>query len=181
MLNIPASALAQTGRCLLALTLTLGGGAARTPAPAAPLTAAAPAPGPAVYYLDGKLSDKTTVDGLDPKSIAYMNVLSEEEARKAFGAASGTVAIIVTTANQNSAAVLALNKKVGPLISATPAQNAAIAAGQAYIAKTYPNAKLHFIGPDHKADPAAPRYHAEIEDGGQVKQLHLDDKGQPVQ
>lgn len=180
MFNTPASALAQTGRYLLAITLTLGIAAALTPATAAPLTAVAPAPSPAVYYLDGKLSDKATVDGLSPKSIAYMNVLSEEEARKAFGTASGTVAIVVTIANQNSAAVLALNKKTKPLIPATPAQKATAAAAEAYITKTYPNAKLHFIGPDRKADPSAPRYHAEIEDGGQTKQLYFDAKGQPL-
>ncbi|MBH8570081.1 hypothetical protein KB206_14420 [Microvirga sp. STS02] len=185
MMNSPASALAQTGRYLLALPLALGlalgVGAALSPAAAAPSTLAAP--GPAVYYLDGKLSDKATVDALDPKSIAFMNVLDEKQARQVFGAASGSVAIIVTTANQNSDAVLALNKKmdkVAPLVPATPEQKAAIAAAQEYLLKTYPNAKVHFIGPGRKTDPAAPRYRAEFEDGGQTKQQYFDAKGQPV-
>ena len=34
------------------------------------------------------------------------------QARQVFGVASGAVAIVVTTANQNSAAVLALNERV---------------------------------------------------------------------
>lgn len=187
MMNSPASSLAQAGRYLLALPLalglTIGGGAALAPATAAPLATSAAAPGPAVYYLDGKLSDKATVEAVDPKSVAYFNILDEKAARQVFGAASGSVAIVVTTANQNSAAVLALNKKVervAPLVPATPAQKAATAAIQAYIEKTYPNAKVHFVGPDRKADPAAPRYRAEFEDGGQTRQQQFDGQGQPV-
>ena len=186
MMNSPASALAQTGRYLLALPLALGlalgVGAALSPAVAAPAARAA-APGPAVYYLDGQLSDKATVDALDQKSIAYIHMLDEKQSRQVFGAASGAVAIIVTTANQNSAAVLALNKKVdkvAPLVPATPEQKAAIAAAQEYLQKTYPNAKLNFIGPDRKAGTAAPRYRAQFEDGGQTKMQYFDAKGQPI-
>ncbi|MCC3154211.1 M56 family metallopeptidase [Hymenobacter sp. BT770] len=186
MMNSPASALAQTGRYLLALPLAVGlavgVGAALSPAAAAPVTQTA-APGPAVYYLDGKLSDKAAVYALDQKSIAYIHMLDEKQARQAFGAASGAVAIVVTTANQNSAAVLALNEKVdkvAPLVPATPEQKAAIAAAQAYLLKNYPNAKLQFIGPDSKADAAAPRYRAQFQDGGQTKQQYFDAQGQPV-
>ena len=186
MMNSPASAFAQTGRYLLALPLALGlavgVGTVLSPAAAAP-SALATAPGPAVYYLDAKLSNKATVDALDPKSIAYFNVLGEKEARQVFGPASGSVAIVVTTANKNSAAVLALTKKidrVAPLVPATPAQKAAIAATQAYILKTYPNAKVNFIGPDHKANTAAPHYRAEFENDGHTTQQHFDEKGQPV-
>ena len=184
MMNSPASSLAQAGRYLLALPLalglTIGAGAALAPATAAPMAAA---PGPAVYYLDGKLSTKAAVDALDPKTIAYMNVLKAESARQVFGKASGDVAIIVTTANQNSTAVLALNEKVArvaPLTPATPAQQAAIAAAQAYLLKTYPNAKVHLIGPDQKAGTAAPRYRAEFEEGGQNRRQYFDAQGQPV-
>ena len=184
MLNIPASALAQTGRYLLALTLVLGGGATLTPATAAPLTAKATAADPAAYYLNGKLSDKATVDGLDPKSIAFMNVLEEATARKVFGTATGGVVIVVTKDNQNSAAVLALNNKIArmaPLVPATPAQKAATAAVEAYIKKTYPNAAVHSIsGPRPLPGATAPRYKAEIKDGGQTKQLYFDANGQPV-
>ncbi len=187
MMNSPASALAQTGRYLLALPLALGLAlgisATLAPAAAAPLVAGAAAPGPAVYYLDGKLSDKATVDALDPKSIAYFNVLGEKEAHQVFGPASGSVAIVVTTANQNSAAVLALNQKiarVAPLVPATPAQKAAVAAVQAYLLKTYPNAKVHFIGTRPNSDATAPPYRAEFEDGGQTKQQSFDAQGQPV-
>ncbi|MGY3088167.1 hypothetical protein ACVWYF_001200 [Hymenobacter sp. UYAg731] len=186
MMNSPASALAQTGRYLLALPLTLGlalgVGAALSPAAAAP-SALAAAPGPAVYYLDGKLSDKATVDALDQKSIVFVNVLKEETARQVFGAATGGVVVVVTKAHENSADVRALNDKiakVAPLVPATPAQQAAIAAAQAYLLKTYPNAKVQLIAPDRKADPAAPRYRAEFEDGGRTKQQYFDAQGQPV-
>ena len=184
MMNSAASSRAQAGRYLLALPLalglTLGLGAALPPAAARPTAAA---PGPAAYYLDGKLSDKATVDALDPKSIAYVNMLGEKEARQVFGPASGPVAIVVTTANQNSAAVRALSLKidrVAPLVPATPAQQAAIATAQAYLLKTYPQAKVRFVGPDAKAGPAAPRYRAEFEDGGQPRQQYFDAQGQPV-
>ena len=188
MMNAPASALAQTGRYLLALplalSLALGVGAALSPATAAPATQAA-ASGPVIYYLDGKLSDKATVEALDQKSIAYINMLNEKQARQVFGPASGAVAIVVTTANQNSDAVLALKKKVdkvAPLVPATPEQKAAVAAAQEYLQKTYPNAKVNFIGPgpDRKPGADAPRYRAQFEDGGQTKMQYFDAKGQPV-
>ncbi|GAB3859289.1 hypothetical protein GCM10028822_35600 [Hymenobacter terrigena] len=186
MMNSPASALAQTGRYLLAvplaLGLALGAGAALSPAVAAPATQTA-APSPAVYYLDGKLSDKAAVYALDPKSIAYIHMLDEKQARQVFGGASGAVAIVVTTANQNSDAVSALNKKVdkvAPMVPATPEQKAAMAAAQEYLQKTYPNAKVNAIGPDTKAGTAAPRYRAQFEDGGQTKVQYFDAKGQPV-
>ena len=186
MMNSPASSLAQAGRYLLALPLalglTLGVSAALLPAAAAPAARPA-ASGPTVYYLDGKLSTKAAVDALDPKSIAYFNVLGGKEARQVFGEASPDVAIVVTTANQNSAAVLALNKKVArvaPLTPATPAQQAAIAAAQAYLLKTYPNANVRLVGPARQAGAAAPRYRAEFEDGGQTRQQYFDAQGQPV-
>lgn len=186
MMNTPASALTQTGRYLLALPLALslavGVGAVLSPAAAAP-AALTTALAPVVYYLDGKLSDKATVDALDPKTIAYINFVKEKEARQVFGPASGQIAIVVTIANQHSTAVLALNKRVdrvAPLVPATPAQQVAIAAAQAYLLKTYPNAKVIFIGPDHKASTTAPRYRADFEDGGQTKQQYFNAQGQPV-
>ena len=185
-MNTPASALAQTGRYLLALPLALslavGVGAVLSPAVAAPV-ALTTVLASVVYYLDGKLSDKATVDALDPKTIAYINFVKEKEARQVFGPASGQIAIVVTIANQHSAAVLALNKKidhVAALVPATPAQQAAIAAAQAYLLKTYPNAKVIFIGPDHKTGTAAPRYRADFEDGGQTKQQYFNSQGQPM-
>ena len=187
MMNSPASTLAHAGRYLLALPLalglTIGGGALLIPAAAAPMAERPTASGPGAYYLDGRLSDKATVDALNPKSIAYFNMLGEKEARQIFGPASGSVAIIITTANQNLAAVLALNKKiarVAPLVPATPAQKAATAAIQSYMEKTYPNAKVRLIGPDAKTGTATPRYRAEFEDGGQTRQQYFDAQGQPV-
>jgi hypothetical protein len=181
MMNSPASAAAQAGRYLLALTLTLGPALGFA---AARVQSAVAAPGPGAYYIDGKLSDKAAVDALDPKSIAYVNMLDEQKARQIFGAASGTVAIVVTTANQNSAEVLALNKKIErvvPMVPATPAQKAATAAIQAYLLKNYPNAKVHFIGGGGpKTDATKPPYQAEFEDGGQTKHQYFDAKGQPV-
>ncbi|QIX61690.1 hypothetical protein HER32_11070 [Hymenobacter sp. BT18] len=66
-----------------------------------------------LYYLDGKATSKSEVDKLDPKTLADMHVLKGEPARALFGdqAADGVV-LITTKANANSAAVLALNKRV---------------------------------------------------------------------
>ena len=106
---------------LLVLSLTLG--LAAVPATAATLVGPlATSVAPPVYYLDGMRTDKATVDKLDPKTIAYMNVLDEKTSQQVFGSGSGKVAVVVTKQGQNSAAVLALNDKiaqVAPLSSDT--------------------------------------------------------------
>ena len=65
-----------------------------------------------MYYPDGVRADKATVDKLNPKTIAYLNVLDEKASQQMFGAESGKVAVVVTKQGQNSAAVLALNERV---------------------------------------------------------------------
>ncbi|WP_303309802.1 M56 family metallopeptidase [Hymenobacter sp. BT730] len=66
-----------------------------------------------LYYVDGKLTPKSEVDKLDPKSIESMKVLKGEAAHKVFGdqAVDGVV-VITTKANVNSRAVRAFNQKV---------------------------------------------------------------------
>lgn len=107
---------------MLVLSLTLGMAATPNPAAAASMGPLATSVAPPVYYLDGVRTNKATVDKLDPKTIAYMNVLDEKTSQQVFGAESGKVAVVVTKHGQNSAAVLALNDKiakVAPLSSAT--------------------------------------------------------------
>lgn len=189
MMNAPTSALAQTGRYLLALPLALGlavgVGAALSPAAAAPAALAA-APGPTVYYLDGKLSDKATVDALNPKSIAFMNVLKEETARQVFGPGTGGVIVVVTKAHENSADVRTLNDKiakVAPLVpgTETPAEvNVLTPTALAYITKTYPNSRI--IGVTKLSYPGTEqvRYKVQLAEGARPHYAYFDEKGNPV-
>ena len=190
MLNQPASTMGQLGRYLLVaplvMALALGYSSAHaqvvpTPAPAEKLV---PIPQNIVYYLDGQKADKSVLDKnkLDPEQISYVNVLKTEQQQKIFGTSSADGAVVVTTkANANSPAVLALAKRIEavvPMVKATPEQTAGIAAAQAYIAKTYPTAKLQIVGlvknqPD--------RYHAIFVQDGKRLQLFFDGQGQPVQ
>ena len=189
MMNSPASAAAQTGRYLLALPLALGlavgAGAALSPAAAAPAAQAA-VPGPVVYYLDGMLSDKTTVEALDSRSIVYFNVLKEETARQVFGSIAGSVAIVVTKAHENSAEVRALNDKVAkvaPLVpgTETPAEvNVLTPTALAFITKTYPNSRI--IGVKKLSYPSTGRvvYKAELAEGRRPHYAFFDEKGNSV-
>ena len=186
MMNSPASALAQTGRYLLALPLALGlavgVGAALSPAAAAPAAQAA-APGPAVYYLDGKLSDKAAVDALDPKSIVFMNVLKAETARQVFGPGTGGVIVVVTKAHENSADVRTLNDKIAkvvPLVPGTETKaevNVLTPTALAYITKTYPNARI--IGVTKLSYPGTGqvRYKVQLAEGTRPHYAYFDEKG----
>ena len=189
MMNSPASALAQTGRYLLALPLALGlavgVGAALSPAAATPAALTA-APGPAVYYLNGKPSDKATVDALDPKSIAFVNVLKEETARQVFGTGTGGVVVVVTKTHENSADVRALNDKiakVAPLVpgTETPAKvNVLTPTALAYITKTYPNSRI--IGVTKLSYPSTGRvlYKVELAEARRPHYTWFDEKGNSV-
>ena len=189
MMNSPASALAQTGRYLLALPLALGlavgVGAALSPAAAAPAAQAA-APGPAVYYLDGKLSDKAAVDALDPKSIVFMNVLKAETARQVFGPGTGGVIVVVTKAHENSADVRTLNDKIAkvvPLVPGTETKaevNVLTPTALAYITKTYPNARI--IGVTKLSYPGTGqvRYKVQLAEGARPHYAYFDEKGNSV-
>lgn len=187
MMNSPASALTQTGRYLLPLALGLGlaVGAALSPAAAAP-TALVAASGPAVHYLDGKLSDKATVDALDSKSIAFMNVLKEETARQVFGSVMGGVVIMVTRGHENSAEVRALNDKiakVAPLVpgTETPAEmNVLTPTALAYITKTHPNSRIIGVAKLTYPSTKQTRYKVQLAEGARPHYAYFDEKGNAV-
>ncbi len=189
MMNSPSSALAHSGRYLLALPLALGlalsVGAALSPAVAAP-AAQAVVPGPAVYYLDGKLSDKATVDALDSKSIVFMNVLKEETARKVFGSATGGVVIVVTKAHENAAEVRALDDKianVAPLVpgTETPAEvNVLTPTALAYITKTHPNSRIIGVTKLSYPNTGEVRYKVQLAEGTRPHYAYFDEKSNAV-
>ena len=190
MMNTPLSSTGQLVRYFVAgplvLATALGFSAARAQSapPAATATHRLGAASP-VYYLDGQLADAATANALAAGNVEYMSVLKGQQAQQLFGQQAAAGAVIITTkANAKTAAVLAFNQKVNQvasLVPATPAQNAAIATGKAYITKMYPNATLRFIGPDpSKTGGAAPYYKAEFEDGGKTTRLYFDATGQPT-
>jgi len=186
MMNTPASAAAQRVRYLLAAPLALGlllgfGGAQARPAASALMQS--PSLGPSVYYLDGQLASKAAVDQLDPKSIAFVNVLPEETARKVFGQGSGGVVVVVTTQNQNSAAVTALNEKiarVAPLVPGTSKEvpvNVLTPAALAYIVKTYPNSRIIGVSEIKYPSTGQTRYRVELAQGTRPHYAFFDEKG----
>jgi hypothetical protein len=185
MLTQSASTTRQLGRYLLAapllLALLLGYSGAQAQVVPTPAPAHKPLPTNAAYYIDGQKSSAEALAKIAPKTISYMNVIKGDAQQQLFGSASpdGTV-VITTKANENSPEVLAFNGRINavkPLKPATPEQNAAVAAVQAYMAKTYPSAKLEMIGP---ARDKADRYQAIFTDGGKRLQLFFDGQGQPV-
>jgi hypothetical protein len=148
------------------------------PTPAPPIKSA---PTNATYYVDGKLSSEAELATMDPKSISYMQIIKGANQQKLFGSTTADgVAVITTKAKANSPEVLAFNKRIGavaPLTPATPEQNAAMAAIKAYMAKTYPTAKLEIVGP---AKNKSGRYQAIFKENDQRLQLLFDGQGQPV-
>jgi hypothetical protein len=187
MLNQPASTARQLGRYLLAaplaMLLALGYSGAHaqvvpTPAPAKKTLA-----NDGVYYVDGKLSSKEGLAQLDPNSIRSIDVLKNPSQRQALGlnsTSSDGVILITTKGNENSAEVQAFNNRIHrvvPLVVPTPAQESAVTAIKAYMAKNYPTAKLEMVGP---ASGQADRYQSIFEQGGKRLQLFFDGQGQPV-
>lgn len=191
MMNTPFSSPGQLARYVVAGPLVLAAalafsavraqGAGVAPAPSQRATAG----GPTTYYIDGKLSDKAAADNLDPKSIAFVNVLDEEKARKIFGAQSGSVLIVVTSQNQNSPEVLALNEKVArvaPWVLGTeaPAEvNVLTPTALAYITKTYPNSRI--IGVTKLSYPSTGqvRYKVQLAEGRRPHYAFFDEQGNP--
>lgn len=176
----------RLGRCLLAAPLALALALGYAPAAHAQ---AIPKPEPAqktplvdaTYYVDGKLTAQSVAASLDPSNISAINVLKKEAELKAFNSTTtGGTVLITTKANANSPAVVAFNKRINdavPLVPATPAQEAAMAAITAYLAKTYPNAKAEFIAP-LRTPPTT--YKAVFTENGQRMSLLFDADGQPV-
>ena len=165
----------------LLLALALGYSPAQaqvapTPAPAKPSL-----PKDVAYYLDGQPANQNVLAKVTPADIQDINVVKGAQQQQLFGTthAGGTV-VVTTKAKADTPEVLAFTKRlheVVPLVPASPAQTAAVAAITAYMAKTYPAAKLEFISP-HKEQ--ADRYQAIFTNGGQRLQLLFNGQGQPV-
>lgn len=181
MRNSSASTTRSFGRHLvaapLALALTLSGLAAKAQAAPTPAPAMKPAPTDVAYYVDGQPVSHDAMAKVDPESIANIDVIKSAQELRALGRSTAAGAVLITTkANANAPAVLAFNKQF-PKTAATPEQNAAVAAAQAYLTKTYPDAKLQSIFPlKERAD----RYRATFEQNGRLMQLFFDANGQPV-
>ena len=165
----------------LAAALLMSAAPARAQVVPTPAPPRKPAPTTAVYYVDGQLTSQAELAKLDPAAVSYMQIIKGANQQQLFGSTTPDGAAIITTkANANSPAVLAFNKRISdvvPLTPATPAQNAAVAAIKAYLAKTYPTAKLEMVGP---AQDKPGRYQAIFEQSGQRQQLLFDGQGQPV-
>ncbi|RPD49419.1 hypothetical protein DNI29_01040 [Hymenobacter sediminis] len=86
-----------------------------TPAAQAEQEPAAPArqtDGPSLYFLDGVASDQKTINALNRRTIASVNVVKGEAATRIFGAeAAEGVMIVVTKRNVGSAAVAEFNRR----------------------------------------------------------------------
>lgn len=89
------------------------------PEPAAP---ARQTDGPSLYFLDGVASDQKTINELNRRTIASVNVVKGEAATRIFGveAAEG-VMIVVTKRNVGSAAVAEFNRRYDIRPTETPA------------------------------------------------------------
>lgn len=165
----------------LAAALLIGAAPAHAqvaPTPAPPLKLA---PGQATYYVNGKLSSEAELAKIEPSTISDIRVIKGANQQKLFGSTTaGGVAVVTTKARATAPDVLAFNKRINdivPLTPATPAQNAAVAAITAYLATTYPTAKLEMVGPV----PGQPdRYRATFRQNDQRLQLLFDGQGQPV-
>ncbi|GGG38876.1 hypothetical protein [Hymenobacter glacieicola] len=97
------------------------------------IQAAAPAPAaraateePSLYFLDGQPSDQKTIEQINRRTIASVNVVKGDEARRIFGAEAGEgVMIVVTKRNVGSAAVAEFNRRYDIRPVETPAPPAA--------------------------------------------------------
>lgn len=70
-----------------------------------------------VYYLDGQRVDKGILAEIAPGTIANLSILKGADVAKVLGNVSETRAVLITTkANENSAAVIDLNKKLNRII-----------------------------------------------------------------
>jgi hypothetical protein len=164
----------------LVLALALGYSPARAQVLPTPAPAQQPMPQDVAYYLDGQKADKDVLSKIKPDDINSINVIKGAQQQQVFGASSADGTLVITTkANASSPAVLALAKRieaVQPTVGATPEQAAGVAAAQAYIAKTYPTAKIQAVGLTKQPG----RYHAIFEQDGKRLQLFFDGQGNPV-
>ncbi|MDJ0364475.1 M56 family metallopeptidase [Hymenobacter sp. H14-R3] len=183
MLNQPASTTRQLGRYLLAapllVALALGYSSAHAQVAPTPVPAPKPSLSKATYYVDGKVTTADALNNISPDNIASVSVVKDAKRLQVLGlgqvSAEGAV-LITTKAKANAPDVLAFNKQFS-VQPATAAQQAALAAAQAYITKTYPNAKIESVFMV-KNQPG--RYQAIFMEAGQRQQQLFDAQGQPV-
>lgn len=116
------------GAVLVTAALSLAGTATARPFLVAP-TIVQPTIGPSLYFLDGERTDKKTIDELNRRTIASVNVVKGSEAVRIFGAeAAQGVMIVVTKRNVSSAGVAEFNRRYDirpletPAVPITPAQ-----------------------------------------------------------
>ena len=160
-----------------------------------------------LYFLDGQLAaapyshadgqwiDSATGLVLAPKDIASVSVLDARKAQQLTGQATASGAVIITTkARATTAAVLDFNQKVNtiaPPVPATaghaglgvaPATQQLPAGIQAYLANTYPGAKITGWVVSDKASEKVPhiRYFAFLTDGAEKRKVFFNDAEQPV-
>lgn len=109
-------------KCLLISSFVVAtgvvGSAAQAQTPTALVRQSVGLPDEVLYYLDGQKINKAALEALNPSDIASMNVLKGAQVREVLGEVSETQAILITTkVNENSAAVVALNKKINSSIN----------------------------------------------------------------
>lgn len=165
-----------------ALALLLALGAATAHAQVTPRPAPAPPqhdlPKDIAYFVDGKPASQAAIKQLKPDDIQAMNVLKGAQAQSLGLSGQQKGAVLITTkAGANSPETLAFNQRF-PTRAASPEQQAAIAAAQAYVTQHYPAAKLEFVGPEKNQTD---RYNATFTNEGQRVYLLFDGKGNPVE
>ena len=204
MMNTPLSSTGQLARYIVAgplvLAVALGFSAAQAqgagpvvPASVRATIAANNAATPSlIYFVDGQRSNELVGDDAFFASIATLKVLRSSQVQQALGddIRADEAHIITTNKNRNRADVLALNKKVDAAgaqdmhlkVELGPAKNQLPVGIKAYIAKTYPAAKLTSWVVSDKASPKAPyvRYLAGITEGNTKRMLYFNAEEQPV-
>ena len=204
MMNTPLSSTGQLARYIVAgplvLAVALGFSAAQAqgagpvvPASVRATIAANNAATPSlIYFVDGQRSNELVGDDAFFVSIATLKVLRGSQVQQALGddIRADEAHIITTNKNRNRADVLALNKKVDAAgaqdmhlkVELGPAKNQLPVGIKAYIAKTYPAAKLTSWVISDKASSKAPyaRYVAGITEGNTKRMLYFNAAEQPV-
>jgi len=209
MMNTPLSSTGQLARYLVAgplvLAVALGFSAARAQGggpvvPAGVATATAAVLQPAglekntAYYVDGHRTNMKAVSLEVYQNVATMKLLKGAQVRQVFGDAEpATQAIvIVTNRYRDRADVVALDQqvnaagaqdthfKMGPAVD--PATHQLPDGIKAYIAQTYPNARITgwFITDKDLGKSPHIRYFASLDDGGQKRRLYFNGAEQPV-
>ena len=149
MLNQPLSSPGQLGRYVLAIPfvvlLALGYSGAR--AQTAPVKASNSLMKKSLFFVDGQASTSAALDELEPAAIKSVSVIKDRELVKRLGGAPSNtgVVVIITSANANSPAVEAFNKKYLPehnYKEELAQVNAVVPRALAYITSHYPEARL---------------------------------------